>query len=568
MAGEMERREQIYPTLTATQIETARRFASGPEQTFAPDELIYDLGERDVPAWLILDGSVTAFRRSGVSADAVIASYGAGQVTGETNQLSGHATLAAVRAGEGGAVALPFDAAHLRALIIGSADVGETIMRAFILRRVALIEAGQSGGAGSVLVGERNAADLVRLSGFLTRNGYPHMVLATCEAEGRELVQRLGVQAEDLPLMICPNGTVLKHPTDHEAATCLGILPEIPAGKTYDVAVVGAGPAGLATAVYAASEGLSVLVCDTRAFGGQAGASSRIENYLGFPTGISGQALAGRAFNQATKFGAELAIPLGVDRLHCSGPAHPHDFTLDFSDGQSVRARTIVVASGAQYRRPGIDNFDEVEGAGVSYWASPIEAKLCEGEEIALVGGGNSAGQAVVFLAPYVRTLHLVARRPLDQTMSRYLIDRIAALPNVEYHIGCEIDALEGSRATGLSGAVFVDRASGATKRRDFRHIFLFIGADPNTAWLNGCVALDDRGFVLTGDAAGDGMRAPLETSRPGVFAAGDVRAGSTKRVAAAVGEGAAVVAQIHAFLAAVGDDSPATADQRVSAAM
>ena len=565
MAGDMERREQTYPTLTTAQIDTARRFASGPAQTFAPNERIYDFGVRDVPAWLILTGSVTALRRSGIGDEAVIGSYGAGQITGETNQLSGHATLAAVRAGDDGAVALPFDAAHLRALIIGSADVGETIMRAFILRRVALIEAGQSGGAGSVLVGQRNAADLVRLSGFLTRNGYPHMVLATCEAEGRELVERLGVRDEDLPLMICPNGTVLKHPTDHEAAMCLGILPDLVPGKIYDVAVVGAGPAGLATAVYAASEGLSVLVCDTRAFGGQAGASARIENYLGFPTGISGQALAGRAFNQASKFGAELAIPLAVDRLHCSGGDQPHDFTLDFNDGQSARARTVVVASGAQYRRPDIANLDELEGAGVSYWASPIEARLCEGEEIALVGGGNSAGQAVVFLAPYVRTLHLVARRPLADTMSRYLIDRIAALPNVEYHIGCEIDALDGSRATGLTGAVFADRASGATRHRDFRHIFLFIGADPNTHWLDGCVALNDRGFVLTGDAAGTGVRAPLETSRRGVFAAGDVRAGSTKRVAAAVGEGAAVVAQIHAFLAAQ-NDSPVMPDQRAPA--
>jgi len=566
MANATERHDQIYPVLTAAQIETARRFASGPEQTFAPNELIYDFGVRDVPAWLILDGSVTAFRRSGIGAEATIASYAPGQITGETNQLSGHATLAAVRAGDAGAVALPFDAAHLRALIIGSADVGETMMRAFILRRVALIEAGQSGGAGSVLVGERNAADVVRLSGFLTRNGYPQMVLATCEAEGRELVQRLGVHDDDLPLMICPNGTVLKHPTDHEAATCLGILPELPAGKVYDVAVVGAGPAGLATAVYAASEGLSVLVCDTRAFGGQAGASSRIENYLGFPTGISGLALAGRAFNQATKFGAELAIPLAVDRLHCGDGGDQGGFTLDFSDGQSVRARTVVVASGAQYRRPDIANFDEVEGSGVSYWASPIEAKLCEGEEIALVGGGNSAGQAVVFLAPYVRTLHLVARRPLAQTMSRYLIDRIEALPNVEYHIGCEIDAIEGSRATGVTGAVFADRASGATKRHDFRHVFLFIGADPNTRWLDGCVALDNRGFVLTGEAAGAGVRSPLETSRPGIFAAGDVRGGSTKRVAAAVGEGAAVVAQIHAYLAALDQDSTAVTEQRVPA--
>jgi thioredoxin reductase (NADPH) len=547
MAGIESRHDQIYPTLTAAQIAVARRFASGAERRFAGGEQLYDVGARDVPAWLILDGSVTAVRRGGIGDEAVVATYGAGQITGETNQLSGHATLAGVRATGDGAVALPFDAAHLRALIIGSADVGETIMRAFILRRVALIEAGQHGGAGSVLVGERQAPDVVRLSGFLTRNGYPHMVLATCEPAGAELITRLGVQPDDLPLMICPNGTMLKHPTDHEAATCLGILPVIEPGRAYDVAVVGAGPAGLATAVYAASEGLSVLVCDTRAFGGQAGASARIENYLGFPTGISGQALAGRAFNQAAKFGAELAIPLAVDTLHCAGDERPDGFALTFNDGQSVTARTIVIASGAQYRRPGIDDLDAVEGAGVSYWASPIEAKLCEGEEIALIGGGNSAGQAVVFLAPHVAKLHLVARRPLGDTMSRYLIDRIQALPNIEYHIGCEVATLEGGRATGLTAATFVDRASGTTKRKDLRHLFLFIGADPNTAWLNGCVALDNRGFVRTGE---DG-RSPLETSRAGIFAAGDVRAGSTKRVAAAVGEGAAVVAQIHAFLAA-----------------
>jgi thioredoxin reductase (NADPH) len=327
----------------------------------------------------------------------------------------------------------------------------------------------------------------------------------------------------------------------------------------YDVAVVGAGPAGLATAVYAASEGLSVLVLDQQAFGGQAGASARIENYLGFPTGISGQALAGRAFNQALKFGAEIAIPLEVARLDCGGPErHPADpLGLHLTDGRAVQARTVVIASGARYRRPDIPNISTFEGAGVSYWASPVEAKLCEGEEVALVGGGNSAGQAVVFLAPKVKRLHLVVRREgLEATMSRYLIDRIAALPNVDLHIGKEVVALEGDQTEGLTAAVFRKRSNGATHVCPLRHLFLFIGAEPNAGWLQNCAAVNDKGFVLTGLACPDGARSrrraalPLETSVPGVFAIGDVRAGSTKRVAAAVGEGAAVVAQIHTALA------------------
>jgi thioredoxin reductase (NADPH) len=340
---------------------------------------------------------------------------------------------------------------------------------------------------------------------------------------------------------------------------CLGITPELDPRTVYDVAVVGAGPAGLATAVYAASEGLSVLVLDQRAFGGQAGASARIENYLGFPTGISGLALTGRAFNQAQKFGAELAIPLEVARLDCDDrerrPGDP--LRLELTDGQAVRARTVVVASGARYRRPDIPNLATFEGAGVSYWASPVEAKLCEGEEVALVGGGNSAGQAVVFLAPKVKRLHLIVRgKGLEATMSRYLIDRIGALANVDLHIGTEVVALEGDATDGLNAAVFRDRTTGATHTCAMRHLFLFIGADPNAAWLENCVAVDQKGFIVTGgdcphfaDAARRGAL-PLETSMPGAFAIGDVRAGSIKRVAAAVGEGAAVVAQIHSVLA------------------
>ena len=551
------RRHQMYPVLDMAQIEMAKRFASGDARSFAPGKVVFDVGERPAPAWLVLEGSIDVVGRDGLDREVAITSHGAGQISGELRQLTGRAALATGRAGPKGCTALPFDAAHLRALVVGSAEVGETIMRAFILRRVGLI---QEGGVGSILVGRAGASDLVRLQGFLGRNAYAHTVLdAAADEEARAVVERLGVRPEELPLMICPNGTVLKRPTDAEAGVCLGITPDLDPQTVYDVAVVGAGPAGLATAVYAASEGLSVLVLDQRAFGGQAGASARIENYLGFPTGISGQALAGRAFNQALKFGAEVAIPLEVARLDCGGPdRRPGDpLRLELTDGRAVRARTVVVASGARYRRPNIPNLATFEGAGLSYWASPVEAKLCEGEEVALVGGGNSAGQAVVYLAPRVKHLHLVVRGTgLEATMSRYLIDRIRALPNVDLHVGKEVVALEGDRTDGLTAAVFRERSTGATHTYALRHLFLFIGADPNAVWLQNRAAVDDKGFVLTGLACPDGASAtrrptlPLETSFPGVFAIGDVRAGSTKRVAAAVGEGAAVVAQIHIVLA------------------
>jgi thioredoxin reductase (NADPH) len=437
--------------------------------------------------------------------------------------------------------------------MVGSAELGEIMMRAFILRRVALI---QESGAGSLLIGHPNSPDLLRIQGFLARAGYPYSVLnVEADEEARAAVERFGVLEAELPLMICPNGALLKRPSDAEAGACLGITPELDPDKIYDVAVVGAGPAGLAAAVYGASEGLSMIVLDQRAFGGQAGASARIENYLGFPTGISGQALAGRAFNQAQKFGAEIAIPLEVSKLDCSSCAAtgPARFRLNMTDGKTIQARTAVVASGARYRRPAISNLSDFDNNGISYWASPIEAKLCEGEEVGLIGGGNSAGQAVVFLAPKVKKLHLVVRgKGLEATMSRYLIDRIKALPNVELHVGTEIVSLDGDRTTGLKGVTFRDRATSNEKSAPLRHLFLFIGADPNGDWLKGCVETDDKGFVITGNEfVEDAGRAPfpLETSMPGVFAIGDVRAGSTKRVGAAIGEGAAVVAQIHQVL-------------------
>lgn len=548
-----ERAAQAFPIFDRAQVEIISRFASGPARRFAPGETVYSMGVSDEPSWLVLEGCIEAIRREGISGQALIHRHGPHELSGEINQLAGRPSMARGQAGDQGCLALPFDAAHLRALMVGAAEIGEIVMRALILRRVGLIQA----GAGSILIGTPGTADLVRVQNFLTRSGYPHMVLdANAEGEGHDMVVHLGVGPGDLPLMVCPNGTVLKRPSDIEVAACLGMAPEIDPDTLYDVAVVGAGPAGLAAAVYAASEGLSVLVLDERAFGGQAGASMRIENYLGFPTGITGQALAGRAFNQALKFGAEMAIPNCVSHLEC-GYKESGVHQLVLSEDRRALARSVIIASGARYRRPDIPGIEAFDNAGISYWASPIEAKLVQGQVVGLVGGGNSAGQAAVFLAPFVKELHLVARRPLEATMSQYLIERIASLPNIEVHVGKEISSLEGPGDGTITSATFRCRTHGDMVSHAMQHLFLFIGAEPNADWTAGCVATDAGGFILTGRDIPEGSRDAgkpaqlLETSMPGVFAIGDVRAGSTKRVAAAVGEGAAVVAQIHQVLQA-----------------
>jgi thioredoxin reductase (NADPH) len=381
-----------------------------------------------------------------------------------------------------------------------------------------------------------------------------------------EVMKRHAPEPSELPLVVCPDGTVLKCPTEQALAHRLGMYPEL--CDVYDVAVVGAGPAGLATAVYAASEGLSTVVLDARVIGGQAGASSRIENYLGFPTGISGQALAGRAFVQAQKFGADVAVPVAVTRLDCD--SSPLALYLDC--GSRIAARTVIVATGARYRRPAIPDLARYEGRGVYYWASPIEAKLCRQEEVVLVGGGNSAGQAVVFLASHAAHVHLLIRgSDLGKSMSKYLVDRIASLANVTLHTETEIVAIEGCDE-GVSGVRWRNRKNGAEETKPIRRVFLFVGADPNTEWLANCgVKVSEKGFVCTGfelspdeyvrhQTPGKRHPLPLETSVSGVFAIGDARAGSTKRVAAAVGEGAAVVAQVHAWLASNALDSAASA--------
>jgi thioredoxin reductase (NADPH) len=432
---------------------------------------------------------------------------------------------------------------NLHALLIAEATLGEKLMRAIILRRMALLE---SGAVGPVLIGAASSPDIARLRSFLTRNGIPHQLIdPATDSDAQAFIARFAPEPRQLPLAVCPNGEVLRNPTESELARCAGILDADATDGVYDVALAGAGPAGLAAAVYAGSEGLSVLVIDARAFGGQAGASTRIENYLGFPTGISGQALAGRAYIQAQKFGARMLIPMEVRRLNCE-PGKP--MMLELADGRTVRSRTVVIASGARYRRPDCKNLVAMEGRGVWYWASPIEAKMCAGQEVVLVGGGNSAGQAAVFLSSHAAKVWMLVRGPsLAASMSKYLIDRIAATPNIELLTRTEIAGLSGSPQSGLESVTWRSRDSGKSETRPIRHVFLFLGADPSTEWLEACdVAVDDKGFVTTGHD----LTLPLQTSVPGVFAIGDVRAGSVKRVGGAIGEGAAVVAQIHAYLA------------------
>jgi thioredoxin reductase (NADPH) len=434
--------------------------------------------------------------------------------------------------------------------LVAEADLGERIMRALILRRVNLI---QGGVGGPVLIGPSNSSGVVRLQSFLTRNGFPHHLLdPERDNDAAELIARYSPSPTDWPLAVIADGTVLRNPSETELARALGMIGGPAGNRIYDAAIVGCGPAGLATAVYAASEGLSVVVLDARAYGGQAGASARIENYLGFPTGISGQALAGRAFSQAQKFGANIMIPITAKSLDCS--RSDGAFALALDGGDTVRARAIVVASGARYRRPEIQDLEKFEGRGVWYWASPVEARLCAEQEIALVGGGNSAGQAAVFLSGHARKVHMVIRGGgLGASMSRYLIERIEATPNIELVFHTEVVGLEGRDDVSLERVRWRSRLSGEESSAEIRNLFLFAGADPATGWLDGCgVTLDRGGFVVTGAQSEQNqgrLVAPLETSVPGVFAVGDVRSGSVKRVGAAIGEGAQVVAALHGFL-------------------
>jgi thioredoxin reductase (NADPH) len=541
------RHEQTFPTLTHHEIERMRRF--GELRTYKDGEALFETGKPGPGMFVLLSGTVAITQRDGLGHVTPIIDQGPGQFLAEIGQLSGRVALVDGRAdGDVETLLIPPD--QLRALLVAEADLGERIMRALILRRVSLI---QGGVGGPVLIGPTSLGDMARLQNFLARNGQPHHVLdPAADKDAADLVARYSASRADLPLVVCPNGTVLRNPSETRLALAMGMITNHAHDKLYDVAVVGSGPAGLATAVYAASEGLSVAVFDSRAFGGQAGASARIENYLGFPTGISGQALAGRAYNQAQKFGADMLIPVSVRSLDCS--QRDGVFALATECGQSLRAKSIVVASGARYRRPEIENLNTFEGRGVWYWASPIEAKLCVDQDVVLVGGGNSAGQAAVFLSSHARKVYMIIRGGgLGASMSRYLIERIEATPNIELMFNTEVVGLEGDADASLARVRWRSRLAPDEYTLDIRNLFLFVGADPATKWLDGCgVRVDRAGFVLTGVQSGqNGERPvqPLETTVPGVFAVGDVRSGSVKRVGGAIGEGAQVVAALHGFL-------------------
>jgi thioredoxin reductase (NADPH) len=541
------RHEQTFPALTPSEIERMRRF--GELRAYKHGEALFETGKPGPGMFVVLTGHVAITQRDGLGHVTPVIDQGPGQFLAEIGQLSGRVALVDGHAeGEVETLLIPPD--QLRALLVAEAELGERIMRALILRRVNLI---QGGVGGPVLIGPASLGDTARLQNFLVRNGQPHHVLdPATDKDAADLVARYSPSRADLPLVVCPDGTVLRNPSETSLALAVGMITNHAHEKLYDVAVVGSGPAGLATAVYAASEGLSVAVFDARAFGGQAGASARIENYLGFPTGISGQALTGRAYTQAQKFGAEMLIPVSVQSLDCS--QRDGAFALATECGQSLRAKSIVVASGARYRRPEIENLDAFEGRGVWYWASPIEAKLCVGQDVVLVGGGNSAGQAAVFLSGHARKVHMIIRGGgLGASMSRYLIERIEAAPNIELIFNAEVIAVEGGDGS-LERVRWKSRLAPEQHSFDVRNLFLFVGADPATRWLDGCgVTLDRAGFVVTGAQSEQNQGRPvppLETSVPGVFAVGDVRAGSVKRVGGAIGEGAQVVAALHGFLA------------------
>jgi thioredoxin reductase (NADPH) len=541
------RPEQTFPELTASEIARMRRF--GEIRKYNNRERLFETGKPGPGMFVVLSGHVAITERDGLGHVTPVIDQGPGQFLAEIGQLSGRVALVDGHA-EGDVETLLIPPDKLRALLVAEADLGERIMRALILRRVSLI---QGGVGGPVLIGPSASTGVVRLQGFLTRNGYPHHLLdPERDHDAAELIARYSPSPSDWPLVVTANGTLLRNPGETDLARALGMIGGPRGDKIYDTAVVGCGPAGLATAVYAASEGLSVVVLDARAFGGQAGASARIENYLGFPTGISGQALAGRAFSQAQKFGADIMIPVSATSLDCSRTEGAFALTID--GGEALRARSVVVASGARYRRPEIENLDSFEGRGVWYWASPIEARLCADQDVVLVGGGNSAGQAAVFLSGHARKVYMIIRGGgLGASMSRYLIERIEATPNIELMFNTEVVALEGGSEAPLTQVRWKSRLSGEITTAEIRNLFLFVGADPATGWLDGCgVTLDRAGFVVTGahsDLHLGRAATSLETSVPGVFAVGDVRSGSVKRVGGAIGEGAQVVAALHGFL-------------------
>jgi thioredoxin reductase (NADPH) len=541
--------EQVFPTLTPEQI--ARVAARGNVRPIRRGEILISAGDRVESCFVVTSGSIELVRPSG-KAEEIVAVLRPGRFTGELILLTGRQALVSIRVGEPGEV-IEVNRDSLLALVQTDVELGDIFLRAFLLRRVELI-AHSIGDA--VLIGSNYCQATLRVKEFLSRNGHPFsFVDLDNDSASQELLDRFGVGVDGVPVLICRENVVLRNPTNQQIAECLGFNAAIDPALVRDVLIVGAGPAGLAAALYGASEGLRVLVIESEAPGGQAGSSSKIENYLGFPTGISGQELATRALTQAEKFGAELIIARGASRLSCG----KKPFAIEIDGGSPLLGRTVVIATGARYRKLQVENLERFEGAGVYYLATPIEAQLCRDEEIVVVGGGNSAGQAAVFLAQTAKRVHLLVRSAgLAQSMSRYLVRRIEDNPVISFRPRTEIVALEGSRS--LERVSWRDNATGAVTTHDIRRLFSMTGAIPSTGWLDGCVALDDKGFIKTGPALSEedlaAARWPLarpphllETSRPGVFAVGDVRCGNVKRVASAVGEGSIAITFVHQAL-------------------
>jgi thioredoxin reductase (NADPH) len=544
-----ERHEQLFPKLSDSQID--RVAAAGRKRRVEKNVILINQGDADAPFFVVISGRLDIVQPTDQGEIAIV-QHQPGEFTGELNMLTGRRSLVCARMGEAGEV-IELDREGMQQLVQTDVNLSQVLMTAFIMRRLELI-AQHAGDV--VLIGSPHCSGTLRIKEFLTRNGHPYSYLDLDKDDGvQELLDKFNVRIGEIPVLICRGKTVLKNPSNQQVADCLGLNPKIDETLLRDVIVVGAGPAGLAAAVYAASEGLDVLMIETTAPGGQAGSSSKIENYLGFPTGISGQNLAGRAYAQAQKFGAKMIIARSAKKLSGSRP-----YKIEIDDGHFVAGRTVVIATGAQYRKLPLENLSGFEGMGIYFGATFIEAQLCDQEEVIVVGGGNSAGQAAVFLAETAKHVHMLVRsNGLADTMSRYLIRRIEDSPKITLHTCTEIAALEG--ATHLERVVWRDKNTGTKETHDIRHIFLMTGATPNTQWLDGCVALDDKGFVRTGsdlteeDLVASGWplaRHPylLETSLPGVLAVGDVRSGNVKRVASAVGEGSISIYLAHKALA------------------
>jgi thioredoxin reductase (NADPH) len=546
LTGDM--RGEAFPRLTEDQLNRVR--AASKLRKVKAGEILFAPGDSNVSFFVLLSGAMEIVQPD-LEGERPIVKHDAGEFTGEMNMISGRRSLVLGRVTAPGEF-LEVNNAEFRALVARDAELSEIFMRAFILRRVMLIRHGQG---NVILLGSRHSAKTLRLREFLTRNGHPHsFVDLDTDTSAQQILDHFHVTVNEIPVVICNNRTVLRSPSIQELARCLGLNEHIEASEVRDVAIVGAGPAGLAAAVYGASEGLDVLVIEAESPGGQAGSSSKIENYLGFPMGVSGQELAGRAAAQAQKFGAKVLVANRVTKINCD--RRPYELSTDC--GGTVRARAVVIASGAQYNRPKIENLKRFEGLGVYYGASNIEAQLCGKDDVIVVGGGNSAGQAAVYLSQTSGKVHVLVRsKELSDTMSRYLIQRIEENPAIDVHYCTEIVGLEGNRQ--LEHVTWRDKNTGETCTHDIKHVFIMTGASPRTHWLQGCVALDKKGFILTGrdlDPILEEHHWPLqrnpqmlETSLPGVFAVGDVRSGNVKRVASAVGEGSIAISLVHRAL-------------------